>query len=101
MVVAVAAAVALATGTSASGLASVLFNSNVARGGDGGTNPGAGTSTGLTQQSLTDLSKGIPGQTPRINYGNLQYPKQLKLENTDAIQFTMISYGTKSYNTKI
>lgn len=55
------------------------------------------TSTPITQETLTDLAKGIPGTQPRLEYDNLTYPKDLKLDNSDAIQFTMVTYGTKTF----
>lgn len=49
-----------------------------------------------TLETITDLAKGIPGIPPRDQYGNLRYPKDLT-PTSDSIQFTMISYGTKTF----
>lgn len=49
-----------------------------------------------TTETLTTLAKGIEGRPPRSTYDNLRYPKDLK--ESDSIQFTMFSYGTKTYD---
>lgn len=50
-----------------------------------------------TSEDLKILAKeGIPGIPPRDQYGNLRYPKDLT-PTSDSIQFTMISYGTKTF----
>lgn len=54
----------------------------------------------LTTEGLALLSKGIPGRPPRNNYGELYYPKDIGSTQSDIIKFTMIRYGTKTYDTE-
>lgn len=63
----------------------------------GSENGASSTSSTITQETLTDLAKGITGIQPRQEYGNLKYPNDLKLDTSDAIQFTMFTYGTKTF----
>lgn len=58
------------------------------------------TSTPLTEENLETLQKGIAGRDIRTDYGNLYYPKDIASTKSDAIKFTMIRYGTKTYNAK-
>jgi hypothetical protein len=64
----------------------------------GSENGASSTSSTITQEALTDLAKGIPGIPPRDQYGDLRYPRDLT-PTSDSIQFTMISYGTKTFKT--
>ena len=68
-------------------------------GSDASTQSQQGSTPGPTQENLNTLSsKGIPGKPPRLNYGDLYYPTDLRKSKSDAIKFTMIRYGTKTYN---
>lgn len=54
----------------------------------------------LTTENLKELAKGIPGIPPRTDYGNLYYPSNIRDTTSDVIKFTMIRYGTKTYQEK-
>lgn len=43
------------------------------------------------------INDGITGISPRTEYGTLRYPEDIESTESDVIQFTMKSYGTRGY----
>jgi len=65
--------------------------------GSGGTSE---SSKPLTQENVNKVAEGIPGRPSRENYGPLYYPKDIQTTDSDVIKFTMIRYGTRSFDTQ-
>jgi len=61
------------------------------------TTPVDGVPPTNTIENLKALAKGIPGRPPRQDYDNLYYPLDIGKTESDVIKFTMIRYGTKTY----